>query len=136
MSTEFLEAFKIFLYPETRDMLIAFLTLVTSVFSISLVFSDKFIGTHSSKNDQIILLSTWGLFFLAIVLGGWALHQLHIAGSCAYMSSCKEDIVTAGFRNTLLRGEIGGILFGCGLLGLAFTAFRRIKSETGSESKA
>jgi hypothetical protein len=102
---------------------------------ISLVFAEKFIGTQSSKIDRFILFFTWGLFFLALVSGGWALHQLHIAGSCSHMPSCKENIVEVAFRNALLRGEIGGILFGCGLLGLAFAAFRRVKSETGSVAR-
>jgi len=134
MNPEALEAFKTFLYPETRDMLMAFLTLVTSVFSISMVFAEKFVGTQSSKIDRVILFLTWGLFFLAIVSGGWALHQLHIAGSYAYMPSDDERIVAVMFRNAILRGEIGGVLFGFGLLGLAFAAFRRVKSGLDVDS--
>lgn len=129
MNLEELEAFETFLYPETKDLLMAFLTLLTSVFSISILFSEKFVGPHSSKIDQVILFATWGLFFLAILLGGSALHQLHIAGSCAHMPSCEKASVVLGIHNALLRGEFAGILFACGLLGLASAAFRRVKRE-------
>ena len=115
-------------YPETRDMLVAFLTLVTSVFSISMVFAEKFVAADGGPVDRGILYVTWGLFFLAIALGGWALHQLHIAGSLVYMGSDNQSAVTSAFRNTLAWGETGGAFFGLGLLGLAFSAFRRIRA--------
>lgn len=131
-----LEAFKTFLYPETKELLATFLTLVTTVFTLSMVFAEKFLTIGSGKIDRFVLFLTWGLFFLAIISAGWALHQLHIAGGCAYLPCLKENMISVGLRNALLFGEIGGALFGCGLLGLAFTAFRRLTRAAPANGNA
>ena len=121
-----LEAFKTFEYPETKELLVTFLTLVTTVFTVSLVFAEKFLGSNS-KLDRTLLFFSWGSFFLALVLAGVSLHQLHIAGICAYRECPLQGVTATGLRNAYLYGEAGGVVLGLGLVGIATTAFRRLK---------
>lgn len=127
-----LEAFKSFEYPETKQLLVTFLTLVTTVFTVSLVFAEKFLDSQT-RRDGTVLYVSWGLLFLSLVLGGVSLHQLHIAGILAYRTGELSSWVAA-LRNAYLWGEVAGVVFAGGLVTLSWTAFRRRVVGERSES--
>ncbi len=118
-----------FYYPELKDLLLKFLTLVTTVFTLSMVFAEKFvIGNQRFSSKHTPILLSWILFFFAIAAGGYALYQLFIAAEIAHgeviykYNMDLKDLVRSVYRYS----DIGGLSFGFGLIGLAISAFVKL----------
>ena len=128
-----------FYYPEIKELTLKFLTLVTTVFTVSMVFAEKFVfnGQGLSRRHAPLLLS-WILFFFALALGGFGLYQLFMAAEVAHGQIVYE--YHADLRS-LMRSvygflDVAGMCFGLGLIGLAYSALRKLISpKTNGEGK-
>lgn len=122
-------------YPETKDMCKQFLTLVSSILVLSVTFSDKVIKfdkqLSTSLSSSICLVSSWGMFFFAIIFCGLGLTVLTLAGGDAVYA--KRYYAKYARRSYLLI-VIACILFVIGLLLLmvstGISIFSQIKHAT------
>lgn len=116
-------------YPETRELLKSFLTLVSATLVLSVAFSEKIAKTHEADDwVRKLMFSAWALFFISIVLGGMAI--VFIAGSAGCAIYGAIPLVTCGgwiLANVAWAiGLIGGSTYASGLVCIVLAARRAI----------
>ena len=68
------ELFLKYNYPETKELCLHFLTLITAVLVFSLNFAEKAINfQNSTQGKRLVIIMSWCLFVLAIVFCGLGL---------------------------------------------------------------
>ena len=68
------ELFLKYNYPETKELCLHFLTLITAVLVFSLNFAEKAIDfQHSAQGKRLVIIMSWCLLVLAIVFCGLGL---------------------------------------------------------------
>jgi hypothetical protein len=106
-------------YQETKDLCKQFLTLVSSILVLSMTFSEKVIkfDGHLKANllSSICLVSSWAMFFFAIIFCGLGLTVMTIAGGDAVYA--KRDYAKYARKSYILI-VIACVLFVLGLLSL------------------
>ncbi len=122
-------------YPETRDLMKAFLTVVSATLAFSVAFSDKIVRTHQSDMwVRRCMLSSWVLFFLALGHGGLSVILIATAAGCAIYGAIP--IVPCGGWVFALwswgAGLFAALLFGLGLLSMTFAAWRSLGLDARS----
>lgn len=135
-SIPMVELFLKYDYPETRDLMKAFLTVVTATLAFSIAFSEKIVGTQ--KSSQIIrktMLFSWVLFFLALGFGGLSVILIAGAAGCAIYG--EIPVITCGGWTLALwswgTGLFASLLFGFGLIGLAVAAWKSHSPEASKK---
>lgn len=107
-----------FSYPEMRDLLKHFLTLISGSLVFSTAFSDKVINfATSTEFFKTIALGGWGLLIVALGLCGISIFSLYLAAEKALKS---ELIITSDDYKVLMKlgiisANISGISYGVGL---------------------
>lgn len=81
------KAFLEFQYAEAKDLTKHFLTVVATVLTVSVTFSEKIIS--DKQVASLTILVAWVLFIIAFIVAGAALYLLFNAGAAA-----KRTILT------------------------------------------
>jgi len=122
-------------YPETRDLMKAFLTVVSATLAFSVAFSEKIVRTHQSdKTVRRYILSSWILFFLALGFGGLSVVLIAAAAGCAIYGAIPV-VSCGGWLFALWSWGVGlfaALLFGLGLICLAVAAWRTLSLDAAS----
>ena len=116
-------------FPQTRDLLKSFLTLVSAVLVLSVTFSEKITKTHDADvNVRRLMFASWVFFFLAIIFGGTGI--LFIAGAAGCAIYGYIPIVACGGWSLAIAawsvGVMGGVSFSLGLICIMLAARRAI----------
>jgi hypothetical protein len=128
-TSEEVERFNKFYYPEIKDLTVKFLTLVVSVFTFSIVFADKIvvmtppIGWH-----HVPIIISWVFFSIALALGGYGLWLLFVCGEIANGSiifKYDRDLIDT-LRVVYTRLDLSGYAFGIGIILLALSALVKL----------
>lgn len=95
-------------YPETKEMCKQFLTLTTTVLTISLTFSDKIIDFKSaSQLSKWLIFGSWASFILAIILCGIGLLLVTMAaGEAVYQQRKDHKKVLIAFKSIVVAGAL------------------------------
>src|SRR6266853_5732241 len=107
-----------FKYPEIKDLLKHFLTLISGALVFSITFSEKIIGLDKALNNQKkMILAAWFILVLALGACGLGLYTLYLAAEQAVDS--EVDGRFANFEPLVGRSylfqDAAGLLFGLGL---------------------
>ncbi len=124
-------------YVETRDLLKAFLTLVSGTWVFSVAFSEKIAKTHEADNSVRNLMFTgWACFFSALILAGLSVVVIAAAAGCVLYGGLLSGHDCNGYVTALWSWALGllaGMLYAFGLLCLALAARRAIWLGMGKE---
>lgn len=122
------EKFLKYNYPETKDMGLHFLTLVTAVLVFSLSFAEKvFDFQHSTKKKRLIVILGWCLYILSIIFCGLGLTLNALAGGAAAYDGNYRSYATTSYEFIVFAG-------GCFIVGLVFTMVSAIISRNANLS--
>lgn len=93
-------------YPETKEMGLQFLTLVTAVLAFSLGFAEKvFDFPHAAQSKRWFVIAGWVLYLLAITLCGLGLTVNSLAGGRAvYQGLGYRRLATVAYSFILFAG--------------------------------
>lgn len=121
-------------YPETRELIKSFLTLVSASLVFSVAFSEKIAKTHEADGIvRRLMFTAWVLFFLAIILGGAGI--VLIAGSAGCAIYGDIPIVACGgwmlANLAWAAGLTGGVTYAAGLVCIVLAARRAILLNVG-----
>lgn len=109
------ELFLKYNYPETKDMCLHFLTLVTAVLVFSLNFAEKvFDFQNATKNKRLVVITGWCLFILSIIFCGIGLAAISLAGGNAvYQQNDFQSLARLAYKFIVLSGIsfIAGLIF-------------------------
>jgi hypothetical protein len=85
MEQDFLsENFLKYDYAETKDLAKSFLTLVSAILVFSLTFAEKIVDFQkASRFLKAMMVTSWGMFIIAISLAGLAICFISLAGGSA-----------------------------------------------------
>lgn len=127
------ERFLQFAYPETRDLLKAFLTLSSGVLVLSVAFSEKIARTHEA-NPYVrrSMLMCWFYLFASIVLAGAGIFLNAVAAACAIEENAIFATCSAPIYAMIAWGVgmLGGLAFTAGIGCMALTAKRAMALDT------
>jgi len=109
------ELFLKYNYPETKELCLHFLTLVTAVLVFSLNFAEKvFDFKNSSKKKRLVVILGWWFFLLSIILCGVGLVYNSLAGGDAVYNQDKyHDLAQTAYKYIIIAGTsfIAGLAF-------------------------
>jgi hypothetical protein len=88
------ELFLRFDYGETRDLLKAFVTLISGSIVLSISFHDRVVTAAAGPRARRLMLWTWSLMFLALVTAGTALALSAAAAACVLYGPAAFPLVT------------------------------------------
>ena len=122
-------------YPEIKELTVTFLTLSSSIFTFSVIFSEKLVPPQPVKQSgYIALYASWAFFIITLILGGHGLMRLFVAADLAKGGDLIHgDLFFSGAGNlgtyvVSVYSElfISGLLFVGGLMLLAVSAFYKL----------
>src|ERR1700754_907447 len=118
------EIFLKYNYPETKEMCLHFLTLLTGVLAFSISFAEKvFDFQKANKKRRLIIIWSWCLYLIAIIFCGVGLIFNTIAGgNAAYEYNDFFIPATISYYFIIAAGSIF-------VLGLGLTIIAAIKSR-------
>ena len=121
-----------FSYPEIRDLLMHFLTLISGTLVFSVTFSEKVIDYHAAKSTQrrIVFLS-WVLLVVALGACGIGLYLNFIAAeeAIAAISGSGGQSFSGLLSNSYFFQDAAGLLFGMGLFALVVSVIFKKQSQ-------
>ena len=93
-------------YPETKDLCLHFLTLITAVLVFSLNFAERvFDFQNAAKKKRFIVIFGWCLFLLSIMFCGIGLTVNSIAGGDAvYQQRNYQSLAQTSYEFIILSG--------------------------------
>jgi cytochrome bd-type quinol oxidase subunit 2 len=123
------ELFLRYNYPETKDMCLHFLTLVTAVLVFSLNFAEKvFDFQNSTTRKRLVVIGGWCLFILSIIFGGLGLATNSLAGGDAvYEQKNYQSLAQLSYRFIILAG--GSFITGLVLIMVSAVISRTTKAK-------
>jgi len=114
-----------FKYPEIKDLLKHFLTLISASLVFSVTFSEKIINFQTAGSLQhVVVIATWLMLVLALGACGLGLYTLYLAAERALSSEVfkrPEDFQTLA-RWSYIYQDLAGFMFGFGLCLLVVAA--------------
>lgn len=94
-------------YPETKDLCKYFLTLITTVFVISLTFSEKVINFGTQDYLRWLLIFSWCSFLIAIIFCGLGLLFITIAaGEAVYHKTRNRNRTVRAYKMIIIAGGL------------------------------
>ncbi len=109
------ELFLKYNYPETKDLCLHFLTLVTAVLVFSLNFAEKFFDFQkTTKYKRLVVIIGWCLFMLSIIFCGIGLAAISLAaGNAVYQQNNFQSLALTAYKLVILAGIsfIAGLIF-------------------------
>ena len=120
-----IETFMQYDYAETRDLLKAFITLISATLVFSLAFVDKIVGIAAAQPFvRHLVFGAWTSFFLALALAGAGIVMIAAAAGCILYGGLP--VLPCGFGTFALlswaAGVSAGALYLLGLLLLTLAA--------------
>lgn len=123
------ELFLEFQYPEIKDLLKHFLTLISGSLVFSVVFSDRIVGVQDAGRAQVGLAFA-GWFFLLVALGlcGLGIYTLYLTAERALVSVAREQATDfqSSARLSYRFQDLAALTFGLGLLLLVVAGAARL----------
>lgn len=122
------ELFIEFKYPEIRDLLKQFLTLISATLVFSVTFSERIIDyRRSSAIQRNMVFTSWLMLVASLGACGCGLYLNYLAAEAAFvaMSTGTSERFRQLESSAYLFQDVGGILFGGGLLVLVLAAVVR-----------
>lgn len=122
------ELFLQYNYPETKELCLHFLTLITAVLVLSLNFAEKAIDfQNSTHGKRLSIILSWCLFVLAIIFCGLSLvFNSLAAGDAVYQKVNYLELAQKAYLSILLAGTT--FVLGLILMMVAVIASRARKS--------
>lgn len=114
-----------FQYPEIKDLLKHFLTLIAAALVFSVTFSEKIVNFQNAQRSQhVIVIVAWFLLVLALGSCGVGLYTLYLAAESAIGSEIykRPTGLQVLIRRSYIFQDLSGFLFGLGLLLLVASA--------------
>jgi hypothetical protein len=117
-----------FQYPEIKDLLKHFLTLISGSLVFSVTFSEKIVGLDAAVPLKVLMSIAWLCLLAALGFCGVGLYTLYLTAEQARLSlATSEDAddfqVTA--RASYQFQDLAGISFGAGLFLLVLAGILR-----------
>ncbi len=121
-----------FRYPEVKDLLKHFLTLISGALVFSVSFAEKFGALGgSSLQDRLVPIAAWSVLVLALGACGVGVYTLYLAADRALSAVVDGNESKSGFerlaRVSYAFQDIAGLLFGVGLTLLVAAAVLRLR---------
>jgi hypothetical protein len=117
-----------FKYPEIKDLLKHFLTLISATLVFSITFSEKVINYSSASNYQrVLVISSWVLLVIALFTCGASIYTLYLAADEAIttlVSGGKREFKTFKKQSYFFQ-NITGVVFCISLSVLVISAIAR-----------
>jgi hypothetical protein len=117
-----------FKYPEIRDLLKHFLTLISATLVFSITFSEKVL-TYSAATDshRLLIGGAWLLLVVALGLCGLGVFTLYLAAERALSSLAhkRKERFQVFARASYVFQDLSGLLFGIALAVLVGSAIFR-----------
>lgn len=114
-----------FKYPEIKDLLKHFLTLISASLVFSITFSEKIVNfTEATFTQKATLFSSWGVLIIALGACGLGIYTNYLAAERALerisgtLTSSFEKLAASSY----LFQDIAGGLFGLGMVLLVVSA--------------
>lgn len=114
-------------YAETRDLLKAFITLISATLVFSLTFSDKIATMDAAKPSvRHFVFAAWTSFFAALALAGLGVVAIAAAAGCVLYGGIPFFSCGSWTFSMLswVAGMVAGALYALGLLLLVLAARR------------
>jgi hypothetical protein len=114
-----------FQYPEVKDLLKHFLTLIAAALVFSVTFSEKIVNFQNARLSQhVIVIIAWFLLILALGSCGIGLYTLYLAAEGAIASEVYKRPMNFHVlvRRSYVFQDLSGVLFGLGLCLLVASA--------------
>ena len=123
------ELFLKYNYPETNDMCLHFLTVVTAVLVFSLNFAEKISDfQNSTKKRRLVVIAGWCLFMLSIIFCGLGLVVNSLAGGDAvYQKENYQSLAQLSYKFIIVAG--GSFILGLGFIMVSAILSRSIKTK-------
>jgi len=124
------ELFLKYNYPETKELCLHFLTLITAVLVFSLNFAEKAIDfQNSAQGKRLVIIMSWCLFVLAIVFCGLGLvFNSLAAGDAVYQKVNYLALAQKAYLSILAAGT--SFVLGLILMMIAAIATKARKATT------
>ncbi len=129
------ELFIEFKYPEIRDLLKQFLTLISATLVFSVTFSERIVDYRRSSSalQRNMVFTSWFMLVTALGACGIGLYLNYLTAEAAFVAMSSG--VSEQFRKleslSYLFQDLGGILFGGGLMILVLAAI--VKAPPSAE---
>ena len=139
MIKPFSDVYLTFYYPELKQLVSTFLTLVSSIFTFSVIFAEKLSARRDHGTKGILLLgSAWVLFIIALILGGLGLLLIFNIADIIYgyqISSILNKDADGTFVTALTVLDIAGFCFVGGLIMLGVSALFKLHYAAPTERR-
>jgi hypothetical protein len=122
------KVFLAFRYPETKDLLKHFLTLISASLVFSITFSEKIIDFNKATiGARIVVICAWALLILALGASGVGIYTLYLAANRAIAAAVlrQRDGFEKLARTSYWFQDMAGVLFGLGLRLLVLAAIMK-----------
>lgn len=133
-----LDAYIQFKYPEIKDLLKHFLTLISGTLVFSVTFSEKVIDFHkSAKAQKISVFAAWTLFAVALAACGAGIYLNYLTAEAALAAKLTGNL--SAFRSleglSYLAQDLAGLLYVIGLFVLVASAVVRVRTHAPTDAK-
>ncbi|MBN8212936.1 MAG: hypothetical protein J0M09_08445 [Xanthomonadales bacterium] len=130
-----LDAYIQFKYPEIKDLLKHFLSLISATLVFSVTFSEKVIDFHkSATNQKFIVFLAWILFSIALAACGLGIYLNYLTAEAAISAKISGDM--ADFltfeRLSYMAQDAAALLYVLGLFVLVSSAIVRVRTKASS----
>jgi hypothetical protein len=114
-----------FKYPEIKDLLKHFLTLIAATLVFSVTFSEKIVDfQHARRSQHVLVIGAWFLLISALGSCGIGLYTLYLAAEHAIATEVFKRVTNFHLlaRRSYFYQDMAGVLFGLGLCLLVASA--------------
>jgi hypothetical protein len=122
------QVFLEFQYPESRDLLKHFLTLISASLVFSLTFSEKIIDFATARTVQkVAVVGAWSSLVVSLGACGLGIYTLYIVAErvTAGRAFDRDIEFDRHQRFSHLLQDLAGVFYGLGLLALVVAAIMR-----------
>lgn len=133
-----LDAYIQFKYPEIKDLLKHFLTLISATLVFSVTFSEKVIDFNkSARNQKLTVFLAWILFAVALAGCGAGIYLNYLTAEAAIAAKTSGNISTFRTLEALsyLAQDLAGLLYIIGLFVLVTSAVVRVRTQDLSAAR-
>ncbi len=132
LSASPLDAYIQFKYPEIKDLLKHFLTLISATLVFSVTFSEKVVDFHkSARTQKLTVFLAWILLAVALAACGAGIYLNYLTAEAAIAAKSSGNI--SAFRAleglSYLAQDLAGLLYVIGLFVLVTSAVVRVRSQ-------
>ncbi|WP_089729976.1 hypothetical protein [Candidatus Thiosymbion oneisti] len=114
-----------FKYPEIRELLKHFLTLISAALMFSVAFAEKIVNFETASNVQKgLLIGSWGTLIIALGCCGIGLYTIYLSAEKAFAQMAGQTGLdfSSIVGTSYIFQDLSGILFGISMCLLVFAA--------------